>query len=438
MMLGYYLALGFRALGRNIALTVLTIATVGVGIGSSMATLTIYRAMAANPIPDRSGELFALQIDAWGPVRTMPVSSSDQLTDQLTYTDALGLSKATAPARQAAMYASTVIVMPPDRHLHPFETPVRATGADFFPMFETPWLYGGPWTHADDDARSHVAVISRALNERLFAGRNSVGSVLSMNDLDYRIVGVLADWRPTPRFYDLNDNFGTTEDVFIPLNLAIQQQLPIGGSWACNRRAAPGWQGLLASDCAWLQMWVELPTAAAQRAYRRWLAGYAAEQQRLGRFHWAARTQLRNVRQWLDYHHVVLGEVSLLMYVSFGFLLVCLLNAMGLMLAKIVGGARDIAVRRALGARRRAVLAQCVAETAVVGLAGGLVGLALTAWALFQLRQVIEPEGAHLLHLDTYDLGIAVALAVAATMLAGLYPAWRAVCLPPAPQLKAL
>ena len=50
-------------------------------------------------------------------------------------------------------------------------------------------------------------------------------------------------------------------------------------------------------------------------------------------------------------------EVRILVLVSFSFLLVCLLNAMGLMLAKIMGRAGDIGVRRALGASRSAIFA---------------------------------------------------------------------------------
>ena len=55
--------------------------------------------------------------------------------------------------------------------------------------------------------------------------------------------------------------------------------------------------------------------------------------------------------------HAVSDEVRILVLVSFSFLLVCLLNAMGLMLAKIMGRAGDIGVRRALGASRRAIFA---------------------------------------------------------------------------------
>jgi putative ABC transport system permease protein len=106
-------------------------------------------------------------------------------------------------------------------------------------------------------------------------------------------------------------------------------------------------------------------------------------QRRNGRYNWPARTQLRDVMTWLKYNHVVPGEVRILILVSFGFLLVCLLNAMGLMLAKLMGRAGDIGVRRALGREPpRHFRWQCLVETGVVGLAGGLLGLVLTALGL--------------------------------------------------------
>jgi putative ABC transport system permease protein len=143
------------------------------------------------------------------------------------------------------------------------------------------------------------------------------------------------------------------------------------------------------------------------------------------------------VREWLVYQHAVADEVRILVLVSFSFLLVCLLNAMGLMLAKIMGRAGDIGVRRALGASRRAIFGQCLIEAGVVGLAGGLLGLGLTALGLMGLRSLLSEEVSRLTHFSALDISIAVILAVLATTLAGWYPTWRAAQVQPAWQLKA-
>jgi putative ABC transport system permease protein len=209
------------------------------------------------------------------------------------------------------------------------------------------------------------------------------------------------------------------------------------GSTSCKSTTDTNFAAIMQSDCVWLQFWMELPTAADAQRYRTFLNGYAAEQQRLGRFHWPAHTQLRDVMQWLSYRHVVPSEVNILLLVSFGFLLVCLLNAMGLMLAKILGRAGDMGVRRALGASRGAIFAQCLTETAVVGLTGGVFGLALTGLGLLAARSLLPSDFSAVTHLDFADVAIAVVLAVGATMAAGLYPTWRASHVQPAWQLKA-
>jgi putative ABC transport system permease protein len=123
--------------------------------------------------------------------------------------------------------------------------------------------------------------------------------------------------------------------------------------------------------------------------------------------------------------------------VSFSFLLVCVLNAMGLMLAKFMGRSADIGVRRALGANKRAIMAQCFIEAGVVGLAGGLLGIALTVLGLTGLRSLLSQQILELTHLDPTGVGIALGAAVLATILAGLYPTWRAAHVQPAWQLKA-
>jgi putative ABC transport system permease protein len=189
-------------------------------------------------------------------------------------------------------------------------------------------------------------------------------------------------------------------------------------------------------------MWVELPNAAAVRGYRAFLTNYVAEQRQIGRFNWAPRIALRNVRQWLAYHDVVSNDISVLVLVSFAFLLVCLLNGAGLMLAKFMGRSPQVCIRRALGADRRAIFTQCLVETGMIGLAGGVVGIGLSiaglmiAQGMFIKPGETAPIPLGLTRLDGGDVIIAVALSIGATLLAGLYPTWRVTRVQPAWQLK--
>jgi putative ABC transport system permease protein len=436
-MFSYYFRLGLSSLRRNMVLTGLMIAAIGVGIGACMTALTVFRAMSGDPIPQKSARLFAPQIDNWGPDQHAG-GSPDHLEPQLSYTDVLGLMKAHAAKRQSGMYATLQSLRPADPKQKPTKVFVRAAFTDFFPMFDVPFKYGGPWTASDDESRAAVVVLTRDMNDKLFGGTNSVGKTIRLDNQTYTVRGVLDDWLLLPRFYDLAIRpFGDGDAIFLPFTRAIDRQMRNTGSTQCNGEVDPGWEGRLKSDCIWLQFWVELPSETAVQQYRAFLNNYAAEQQNLGRFHWAPHTQLRDVRQWLQYRNIVPSEVRILILVSFGFLLVCLMNAMGLMLAKIMGRAGDIGVRRALGASRGAIFAQCLIETGVVGLAGGIFGLILTALGLRAVRSLLTKEFVALAHLDWADTGFAVLLGVAATMLAGLYPTWRAAHVQPAWQLKA-
>jgi putative ABC transport system permease protein len=205
---------------------------------------------------------------------------------------------------------------------------------------------------------------------------------------------------------------------------------------SCLKPPPAGKDAVLHSECVWIQFWVQLPTSAAVRAYRTFLLGYAGSQRYSGRFNWPPRVALRNVRQWLSYNRVVSGDVSMLLLVSFAFLAVCLLNAVGLMLAKFMARTAQVSVRRALGADARAIFSQCLVEAGAVGLVGGTIGLALTALGLDVAAGLFGDAGLALTHLGGADVLITLVLSIVTALLAALYPTWRAARIQPAWQLK--
>ncbi|HEY2684192.1 MAG TPA: ABC transporter permease [Steroidobacteraceae bacterium] len=435
-MLGYYLKLALRSLRRNLVLTSLMILAIAVGISACMTTMTVFRAMSGDPIPEKSGQLFAVQIENWKPSNSK--RNGDGLDEQLSYPDAHALMLAHAAKRQSAMYLTDLAVRYPDPKQKPTREMTRAVYADFFPMFDVPFEFGSFWSKQDDEAGTPVVVLAKELNDKLFGGKNSVGRTVQLSNQTYTVVGVLKHWSPIPHFYDLHVlPFGESDQMFVPFMNAINRHQTEDGSLSCNVEAGSGWEGKLRSECTWLQYWVELPTSADVQNYRRYLSNYAAEQRRTGRFSWPARTDVRDVRSWLVYNRIIPNEINILLFVSLGFLLVCLMNAMGLMLAKIMGRAPDIGVRRALGASRKAIFLQCLVETGVVGFAGGLLGLVLTAFGLLMARTLLTREFALLARLDLIDTVLTVGFAIVTTMLVGLYPTWRASFVQPAWQLKA-
>ena len=443
-MLGYYLHLAVRSLRRNPVLTTLMIVAIGVGIGASMTMLTNLRVMSGDPIPDKSSKLFVPQLDVWGPRsrRAGGEPVGDRLPDMFTYRDAMAFMRARRAARQTVMYSMGIDV---DQGTgRPFLAAGRATYADFFALFEAPFASGGPWGTAEDEGRANVVVLSTQLAERLFPRADAVGKTVNLEGRGYRVVGVLKPWSLVPRFYDTNGEgaaFGNAEDLYVPFTNAIDRQHDSWDGTNCPSQAPVGWEALLASECVWLQFWSELPTAAAVRDYKTFVLNYAANQRQSGRFHWAPRVELRDVNDWLVYEDVVPAQARVNTLIALALLLVCLINAIGLMLAKFGSRAGELGVRRAMGASRSAIFLQFLTETAVIGVAGGLLGLGLTAIGLAVDRALLAPGERNvaldvLTRLDAGMLVITLTVAVVSTICAGLYPTWRASRVQPAWQVK--
>jgi putative ABC transport system permease protein len=146
--------------------------------------------------------------------------------------------------------------------------------------------------------------------------------------------------------------------------------------------------------------------------------------------------KLYDVMEWMEERKVVGKDATLSVWLSFAFLALCLVNTIGLLLAKFSVRAPEVGVRRALGASRREIFSQFLIETAVVGLVGGGLGLALS-WGALALMEIATPSMKNLAHMDLEMLGFTFVLSVAAAIVAGLLPTWRACQVTPAIQLKS-
>jgi putative ABC transport system permease protein len=279
-------------------------------------------------------------------------------------------------------------------------------------------------------------VIAGFLNDKLFGGANSVGRTVRLNGHDFRIVGVLKPWAPQPRFYAQSlggRSYGDGEAAFLPLQAA--RAIKAGAQDNECYAEVVDISSLETAPCRWLGFWVELADAGAVAAYKEFLSGYARQQIALDRFQ-RPETAMLDLMGWLREEQVVPDDVRLQAGMAFGFLLICVVNTVGLLLAKCLRRSREIGVRRALGATRREIFTQFMVEAAIVGLAGGLLGLGFAELGLLGIRH--QPaQYAGLAHLDLAMFFLTFVVAVLASLFAGLLPAWRACVLAPAPQLKA-
>ena len=306
-------------------------------------------------------------------------------------------------------------------------------------MFDTPFLYGAGWDASADQNRELVVVLSKEINDKVFGGENSVGKNFVMRGHTFRVMGVLDNWHPVPKFYDVNNGaFDKSEDVFMPFLLKEELELPNWGNTNCWKSPeGDGFKAFLRSECVNFQMWIELPGENDKGEYMAFLNNYVEEQKSLGRFPRPMNNRLYNVTQWMENQEVVAEDAQIMMWLSFMFLLVCLLNTIGLLLAKFTGKSAEIGLRRAVGASKGDLFIQHLVETAFIGLVGGISGLGLAVLGLQGIKSLYGDFVDDLAALDMTMVLVALALALVSSVLAGLYPTWRACNIAPASQLKS-
>ncbi|MGB5291257.1 MAG: ABC transporter permease [Lysobacterales bacterium] len=435
-MFSYYLKLGWLSIRRNPLLSALMVAAIAVGIGASMTIITVNYVMSGNPIPQKSDQLYYVQLDSWDPIDYD--NEGFEPPDQMTYLDAMALMKAGKAYRQIASNRSSLVLEPQGEGERPFSVTSRNTWADFFPMFDLPFLHGSGWDDSADNNLDKVVVLSKEINERVFGGENSVGRSLRLNGMDFQVVGVVDKYLPVPRFYDVTTGaFDEPAEVYIPFNIGVEYELSRNGNTSCWKAPdGDGFEAFLNSECVWIQFWAELRNDEEKQDYMAFLNAYTQQQKEMGRFPRPLNNRLSNVMEWMEIEEVVEDDAQVMLGLSLLFLVVCLLNTIGLLLAKFLGKSGDISLRRALGASRGSLFVQHMIESGMIGLAGGVLGIGLTWLGLRGIKMLFGEFVENLVGLDWVMILTAIGLAIVSALLAGLYPTWRACRIAPASQLK--
>ena len=400
-----------RRLFRRPGPTTAIVLILALGIGVSTAVFSIVQRVLLRPIPVRDLDRLAV---AW---ETDPSEAGSLI--EVSYPYFLDWRAQSRSFEDLAAFGSV-------NWGYEFEGPPRREGvpaafvsASFFDTLRTRPLLGRTFLPEEDEpAAGHVVVLSYALWQRRFAGDQAVlGKKVTRDNQPFTIVGVM------PREFD----FPQGAQVWVPVGPELD---------AVRRRDSmppASFRGLgvlyvvgrlkngVSLDAAW--------TDLASISHRLSLAdGFST----LG---WSARLIPlvdhylgASARQALEALAVASGLV----------LVLACANVAVLLLVQAIGRRTDLAVRQAIGASGARLALHQLAESALLAVAGGVVGTLLAKWAV----QVVvafgpgEMPGLPDVRVDGRALGFALLITAVATVLVALAPAWLASRLAIAPILK--
>lgn len=435
-MLGYSLESAWHGTRRHPFMSVFMVLAVALGISAPFSAIALVERLGGDPLPGLSDTVFHPQIE---PRPAQVVARDPTMPVDLTLQDAEALYRLPSSPAAAMMSANRLPAKRGGDDSPLRMTHTRATTWRFFSLFGLHFLAGRGWTAADDDDRAPVVVLSRVANERIFGGKNSVGKEMQIATHTFRVIGIVGDFNPKPHFYDLGSGpFANAEDLYMPFKTWMDLPQDYGfGPTHCWSATGQSGEHPTSPNCTWVQYWVSLPDPNAAAGFQENLRAYVSSQLASGRFQVKTTPTLSNVRRWVDLNHVVPPAVRMQAVIGAGVFLICMISAIGLLVAKFSRYGSELAIRRALGATRKDIFLQCLFEAGIAGLAGGILSVPLT-WLGSRMIQQQSPALMEGIHVDATELSQSVALAVVVMFAVGLYPALRSSRVAPAQLIKTI
>lgn len=437
-MFSYYLKLALLRCRQNIMVLMLLAVTMAVGIASCMTTLTIFAAVSGDPMPGISSSMYIVTMDTRETVER-DNNGYSQPDGYLNLIDAKALVDERRAARQVALAQSYTKVGNADNGKS-----AQAMGLLAYGMARDSigarLKYGRAWTSAEEQSHAPVIIIDAEVARRLFDTENAVGRRVTMGDRTFDVIGVFLPWVPRTQFLDIHRNTGTvvgkSEQFLVPVDAALEAKVAPLTTGECGKEAAiVSFQSTEVARCRWLEVWVTLHSESGLAAYQRFLANYGDAQHAAGRFAYKPQARLFQTDAWMRANRVVPNDVLLNVVLAGAFLFLCMINVAGLLVARFRKRSADVAIRRALGARRRELFNQHLIEAAVLCGFGCMLALPLTWLGLWIVR--IQPVPyAEAANLDLVTLSALLLASLGAGMLVGVLPAWDICRLSPALQIK--
>ncbi|HJT88534.1 MAG TPA: ABC transporter permease [Bryobacteraceae bacterium] len=395
---------GVRGLGKNRGFAAVAVLSLALGIGANTTIFTFLNAIFLRPLPVRDASRLV-------GVYTQDVRISGLLLCSYpNYRDYRDHNRAFS---SLLLYTGVVGTLTGRGEPEPLT--FQLVSANYFQALGVRTTQGREFLPEEDrvPSGSAVAVISDALWKSRFGGdpdvtRRSVG----INGYDFQIIGVAP-----PGFRGLDEL--SPADVWVPLTM--YPQIYPYPAWVNERRALVfSVAGRLLPGVSLERAESELRSTAQEleREYPRDNEGRSPKLKPLAEA--AINPAMRDV---------MTRSAAVLMIVAALVLLIACGNVASLLMGRAAARNKEITVRLALGASRWRVIRQLLAESTVLALAGGLLGLAMAVWARSALWALRPPQlrvTAIQVDLDGRVLGFSLAISLLTGLLFGLAPALRA------------
>jgi putative ABC transport system permease protein len=256
----------------------------------------------------------------------------------------------------------------------------------------------------DQPGKNKVVVLSHAFWQRRFGGDQSlVNKTITLNDESYTVVGVM------PASFQFGRELGQVVDLWTPIAFT-PEQLQFNRLTNENlfvfARLKPG----VTTE----QAQAELNTIADNLRQQYFPPG-------ADRSNWGLTTQ--------SFRELVVGDIRQALWILMGIvglvLLIACANVANLLLARAADRQKEMAIRTALGAGRWRVIRQLLTESALLAVAGGVIGLLLAWWGVSALVKINEAQipRANEIGLDWLVLAFTLGVALLTGVIFGLVPA---------------
>jgi putative ABC transport system permease protein len=391
-----------RVLRARPGFTVVAIATLALGIGTSTAVFSLVETILLRPLPyPNPAELVQVEF-------TLTRDGSTNIGCSVPELDDLGT--------RAGVFAEVSMVFPMSGNLTGVAEPQRieamAVSPNYFHLLGVTPALGR--TFGEEEASvpgwAQGCVLSHAAWMNHFGGDPAVlGKKFYMDYDTFRVVGVMPpDFRHPGRTLEANVDVWFTGGLRTP---------PFTPEPKRDYRIIPGVIGRLAPGMAFAEAHARLDEFAT-RVRADFPRDYNSSER------WTPRVQSLQASLVGD----VRGTIWLLFGAVLLVLLICCATVANLLLVRSLARRQEMAVRCALGASRGVIVRQLLAESLMIALAGGAGGLAL-AWSLPPLLLALAPVSVPHLNevaVNGTVLGFALLISVATGLIFGLAPAWRA------------